>query len=184
VACELCSLAFHASAEEGNLTSALIFGDGAGAALLETEERAGAVEVVDSVSWLAPAPASLLGFGLTDRGFTPLLSRELVERVPPATARALDRLLTPHGLQPAEVGFWLLHPGGSRILQQLEAAFGIERCRTGWSWDSLADHGNTSSAAVFDVLRRYLCDPAAPGGWGVMAAFGPGLSVELLLLRR
>jgi predicted naringenin-chalcone synthase len=48
----------------------------------------------------------------------------------------------------------------------------------------MAEFGNTSSAAIFDVMRRNLEDPDAPSGWGIVAAFGPGVSVEMLLVRR
>jgi predicted naringenin-chalcone synthase len=41
-----------------------------------------------------------------------------------------------------------------------------------------------SSVSIFDVLGRYLDDEAAPRGWGVVMAFGPGVSLELLLVRR
>ena len=184
VSCELCSLAFQTSADEGILTSALIFADGAGAALLDSDPEAEGLEIIDSVSLLAPAPAAVLGFDLTDGGFYPLLSRELVDVLPPASGVAIERLLRPHGLAIPDIDFWLLHPGGARILSRLEEALGIERCLTHWSWDSMAAHGNTSSAAVFDVIRRYLADESAPGGWGVIAAFGPGISIELLLVRR
>ncbi|MEX1102645.1 MAG: type III polyketide synthase, partial [Dehalococcoidia bacterium] len=77
----------------------------------------------------------------------------------------------------------LLHPGGSRILSRLESEMGLERSQTRWSWESLREFGNTSSAAIFDVLRRYL-DDARAAEWGVVAAFGPGVAVELLLVRR
>ena len=35
-----------------------------------------------------------------------------------------------------------------------------------------------------EVLRRYTADDAAPGGWGVVIAFGPGVSIEVLLVNR
>jgi predicted naringenin-chalcone synthase len=41
-----------------------------------------------------------------------------------------------------------------------------------------------SSVSVLDLLRRYLDDDSAPTGWGVVMAFGPGVSLELLLVRR
>ena len=44
--------------------------------------------------------------------------------------------------------------------------------------------GNMSSAAIFDVIRRYQEDADAPLGLAVIAAFGPGVSIELLLVRR
>ncbi|HEY7270978.1 MAG TPA: 3-oxoacyl-[acyl-carrier-protein] synthase III C-terminal domain-containing protein [Dehalococcoidia bacterium] len=183
VSAELCSLAFQASADEGSITSNLIFGDGAGAALLDSSPSATGLEIVDSLSLLAPAPERVLGFALTDRGFASLLSRDLVEVLPPATGEAVIRLLGRTGLREADIGFWLLHPGGARILSQLEKALRLPDCADRWSWASMAAHGNTSSAAIFDVIRRYLEDEAAPRGWGVVAAFGPGISIELLLVR-
>ena len=47
----------------------------------------------------------------------------------------------------------------------------------------MREFGNTSSAAIFDVIRRYLDSPSEPGPV-VIAAFGPGVSVELLLVDR
>jgi alkylresorcinol/alkylpyrone synthase len=181
-AVELCSLSFHQSDDEGVLTANLIFGDGAGAALLEEGEGPG-IEVVDSASCLVPGTRHMLGFDLTDAGFYPVLSRELVDVLPDATLRALVPLLARHGLRCGDVGAWLLHPGGARILTALERGLGVERGQTRWSWDSLRDFGNTSSAAIFDVLRRYQEEPRPPE-WGVVAAFGPGVAVELLLVRR
>jgi 1,3,6,8-tetrahydroxynaphthalene synthase len=49
VSAELCSLAFHPDLEPGNLTSVLLFGDGAGAVLLRAgDETTGGLEIVDS----------------------------------------------------------------------------------------------------------------------------------------
>jgi predicted naringenin-chalcone synthase len=184
VSCELCSLAFQTSADEGNLTSAMIFGDGAGAAVLEAGARRDGLDIVDNLTFLAPAAAEVLGFGLSDHGFYPLLSRDLVEVLPPATGKAISLLLGRNGLRAGDVRFWLLHPGGARILSQLERRLRLDRCQTRWSWESMAAHGNTSSAAIFDVIRRYLDDTTARAGWGVVAAFGPGISIEMLLVRR
>ncbi|MEX0784802.1 MAG: 3-oxoacyl-[acyl-carrier-protein] synthase III C-terminal domain-containing protein [Dehalococcoidia bacterium] len=181
-AVELCSLSFHQSEDEGVLTANLIFGDGAGAALLESGDGPG-IEVVDSSSYLVPGSRHMLGFDLTNEGFYPVLSRELVQALPVPTMQAAASLLARHGLRSSDVSAWLLHPGGSRILSRLESEMGLERSQTRWSWESLREFGNTSSAAIFDVLRRYL-DDARAAEWGVVAAFGPGVAVELLLVRR
>jgi len=50
------------------------------------------------------------------------------------------------------------------------------------SWDVLADHGNQSSASVLFVLGETL-GRGVPAGYGLLAAFGPGITVELALLR-
>jgi alkylresorcinol/alkylpyrone synthase len=179
-AVELCSLSFHAGGGEGNLTSSLIFGDGAGAVVLEPGEGAG-LEVLDSMSTLIPGTQSALGFDLTDMGFYPVLTRELVTLLPVPTVGAATRLLARNGLCVSDVGAWLLHPGGARILSGLERCLYVQRSATHWSWDSMREFGNTSSAAIFDVLRRYLAE--RPRGLAVVAAFGPGVSIELLLVR-
>lgn len=181
VAAELCSLAFHAGGGEGNITSSLIFGDGAGAALLQGGPGPGA-EVLDSLSMLIPGTQDALGFDLTDTGFYPVLSRDLPTILAQPTADAVASLLRRNGLAPCDVAAWLLHPGGARILSGVERALRIDRARTRWSWDSMREFGNTSSAAIFDVLRRYLAEPV--DGHAVCIAFGPGVSIELLLLRR
>lgn len=181
-ACELCSLALHPDPDEGNLTSALIFGDGAGAAVVEAGIRPG-LQVLAATSYLVPGTAGSLGFDLRDRGLVPVLRRELVDALVPATVSAVSGLLAGHGLRPSQVGAWLVHPGGARILACLGAALGLEPSSMRWSWDSMREFGNTSSAAIFDVLRRYIDD--APGGeLGVVAAFGPGVSIELLLVQQ
>ena len=182
VAAELCSLSFHSGGDEGNITSTLIFGDGAGACLLQPGEGSG-LRVLDSATVLIPGTRSALGFDLTGHGFYPVLRRELVTLLPPAVEAAANRLLARNEISAADVRAWLLHPGGARILSGIEARLGLSRESTRWSWDSMREFGNTSSAAIFDVIRRYLDSPSEPGPV-VIAAFGPGVSVELLLVDR
>src|SRR5690606_28588115 len=98
-AVELCSLAFQPAGHDGNLMSLLIFGDGAGAAFLETGRGPG-LEIVDTASALIPGTTSALGFDLTDRGFAPVLQRRLVDLLPAATLQGAQALLERHGLEP------------------------------------------------------------------------------------
>jgi alkylresorcinol/alkylpyrone synthase len=52
------------------------------------------------------------------------------------------------------------------------------------SLDTLREYGNMSSATVLFVLERIMRDSAPkPGDYGVMMAFGPGLTMESILLR-
>ena len=60
---------------------------------------------------------------------------------------------------------------------------GLDRDQTSPSWDVLRDYGNQSSASVLFVLHEWLTNRHPPGGsHGILAAFGPGLTAELLLL--
>lgn len=186
VSAELCSLAFHPDLEPGNLMSVLIFGDGAGAALLEAcdGKDAEGIEIIDSLSTLVPDSREVLGFDLTNQGFRSVLSREVAEVLAGPTTEAVRRLLLKHELTPADIGFWLVHAGGPRILSGVEECFELPPRTLKWSWETLEATGNTSSASVFEVIRRFVADENAPEGWGVVIAFGPGVAIELLLVRR
>jgi predicted naringenin-chalcone synthase len=181
-AVELCSLAFHADTEPGNLVSALLFGDGAGACVIE-EYRGQGLQVLGSSSTLVPDTQDKIGFDLTDCGFYPRLALDLTEVLAPATRTAVVSLLTAHCLGLEDLSFALLHPGGPRILDCLQGSLRLADGAMRWSYDSLREQGNTSSAAVFDVIARYMSDGRAPGGLGLVAAFGPGVSIELMLVR-
>jgi len=59
---------------------------------------------------------------------------------------------------------------------------GLPRELTQPSWDVLRDYGNLSSASVLFVLHEWLSKgKLAPGDYGLLAAFGPGFTAELLL---
>ena len=185
VATELCSLAFHADPDPGNLTAALIFGDGAAAAVLDNDPAADdGIEVVDALSTLLPETQRDIGFDLTDAGLFPVLSRELADILAIPTRDTIVGLLARHGLKPHDVGFWLVHAGGAAILSGIERALCLPCDALRWSWDSLSTRGNLSSASVLDVTSRYLDDASAARGWGIVLAFGPGVSIETLLVRR
>ena len=89
-----------------------------------------------------------------------------------------------HNLRPEQLAAYVLHPGGKKILDYLEEELTIERQKTQPSWDVLRDYGNLSSATILFVLREWLTKqrPAA-GAYGLAAGFGPGLCIELVLLR-
>ena len=82
-----------------------------------------------------------------------------------------------------QLSSFVLHPGGRKILGFVEEELGLSRADTQPSWDVLRDYGNQSSASVLFVLHEWLTRRRPPAGaHGVLAAFGPGLTSEMLLL--
>ena len=88
------------------------------------------------------------------------------------------------GLTRQQLTGFLLHPGGRKILAFAEEELGLTRDDTQPSWDVLRDYGNQSSASILFVLHEWLTKRRLPPeAYGILAAFGPGLSTELLLLQ-
>jgi alkylresorcinol/alkylpyrone synthase len=181
VSTELCSLSFRGPFEDDNLFATLLFGDGAGAAFLESGSGPG-LEILATHTYLVPGSRRALGFDLTDFGFRITLSRQLPEILGPHLAPAVNDFLGRNDMEPRDIDAWLIHPGGPRILETVESQVGSRRDQMRWSWQSMAEFGNTSSASIYDVLRRYIEEDPRPGERALLAAFGPGVSLELMLL--
>lgn len=171
-----------------NLVAASIFGDGAAAAVVRgarapaVDARPGPV-LVDSLTHLYPASHYLMGFELADGGFHIVLDRDVPHALRGKVAPLVAMLCAKNGVDPAALRFCVLHPGGRRILEDLETDLGLAAL-TEPSWQVLRDYGNVSSATVLFVLDEVLRRAPPPSGaHGLLAAFGPGFSAELSLLR-
>jgi alkylresorcinol/alkylpyrone synthase len=165
------------------LVSALLFGDGAAAAVVrQPRDREGA-EILDTKSHLCPDSMRAMGFDLKTTGFHIALRKDVPELIRSKIGVLAKELLSPRGLSTEDISFFAMHPGGRKILEYMEAELGVSREALRSSWSVLAEVGNLSSASVLAVFEEELKrNPPRPGQHGLMAAFGPGFSAELLLL--
>src|SRR5580698_8144659 len=191
VAVELPSLSIQRTdLSLANLVSTALFGDGAAAAVLEGGLRGDArpartgVRVLETLAHLFPTSTYALGFDLQDDGFHSVLSKDVPGLIKSEIARLVRMLAARRGLARESLSCFVLHPGGRKILAFIEEELGLRRDDTEPSWEILRDFGNQSSASVLFVLHEWLTrrQPAAEA-YGVLAAFGPGLSTEMLLLQ-
>jgi alkylresorcinol/alkylpyrone synthase len=98
--------------------------------------------------------------------------------------RDTDEFLAGEGLERSDIGCWLLHTGGPKVLEAMEEALNLRDGELSVSWDCLRKAGNLSSASVLQVLEETMeRRRPAPGTWGLLAAMGPGFCSELVLLR-
>jgi alkylresorcinol/alkylpyrone synthase len=184
IAVELPSLTFQPrDLSLTNLVATSLFGDGAAAAVVAPRAPRPSPRIVDSRTHLYPASQHLMGFNLEDGGFHIVLDRAVPERLHGEVRPLVEALLAAHGLALPAIRFAVIHPGGRRILEDLDEDLGLAGL-TEPSWDVLRRYGNLSSATVLFILDELLARPAPPvDAWGIMAAFGPGFSCELSLLR-
>jgi alkylresorcinol/alkylpyrone synthase len=184
VAVELPSLTFQShDTSTANIVATALFGDGAAAALVTGQPRAG-LEIVDTQSVLLPGTLGEMGYDLRDSGFHMVLSKDVPTLLRAQIGGLSASFLAQHGLGVEQIAAFALHPGGKKILEYLEQELGLRREQTQPSWTVLRDYGNLSSAAILFVLDEWLTKRALTSGEYLLAAgFGPGLSAELLLLR-
>jgi predicted naringenin-chalcone synthase len=181
---EVSSLHFHATRERDEFAMFALFGDGAAAALLINDQRATGPELVDAYCVADFSAAGQMSWTVGDEGFVMGLSPRVPVTLRRHVREATERLLAPHGLGIVDVKHWLIHPGGPSILDAIAARLNLSEEQMAYSWKVLREHGNCSSATVLLVLRELLVSGTAqPGEWGVMMAFGPGLTLESCLLR-
>ena len=91
-----------------------------------------------------------------------------------------DAFLAKHGLAQTDLVGLIVHPGGEKVLEALEACYGLEKDELADSRGVLAEHGNMSAVTVLAVLQRALARGAK--GRHLMTALGPGFSVGMCLL--
>ncbi|NTV03346.1 stilbene synthase, partial [bacterium] len=83
----------------------------------------------------------------------------------------------------ADLGAFLLHPGGAKVLEAYQNALDLRPEQLDLARGVLRDYGNMSSATVLFVLERYLqAHGAGNGGYGLISSLGPGFCSESLLV--
>jgi predicted naringenin-chalcone synthase len=191
VCVELCSLHFTPSLDSESLTGYALFGDAAASALLTNTDdaRAGSAEasgaeIVDVYCATEFDSIEQMSWTVTDTGFVMGLSPRVPVTLRRAVRGAVERLLAPHGLRPVDVTHWMVHPGGPSILEVVQAKLELSDEQMAPSRRVLREHGNCSSPTILMILDDVIRSRTTrPGEWGVMMAFGPGLTLELCLVR-
>jgi alkylresorcinol/alkylpyrone synthase len=125
-----------------------------------------------------------MGFDLRDSGFHILLAKDVPEMIGAKITGLVDGFLERCGRKREDIKGWILHPGGARLLGNVETELGLTATDTQPSWDILSNVGNLSSATILFILQEWLEKrPLKPGDYAMLAAFGPGFSAEFLLLQ-
>jgi alkylresorcinol/alkylpyrone synthase len=189
VSVELCSLTFPATKPTvSGLVGSAMFGDGAGAVVAVGERRADRVraagpDIVDSRSRLYPESLHIMGWNVSPDGLQPVLSPELTTVIERHLADDVRRFLAGHGLTKDDIGAWVSHPGGPKVIDAIAKSLALPPEALELTWRSLGEIANLSSASVLHILRDTIAKPPPSGSPGLMLAMGPGFCSELVLLR-
>lgn len=196
LAVEICSAAYFIDNSLETVVGNAICGDGAAAFLLSTDplerdERNCRLEtalrypqVVDFESHLDPEQLDKVGFEQRDGKLRIILAALIRDLAAPMIARSLDPLLERNRLARSDIRYWVAHPGGRKVINNVQREMGLSDDQLRYSKSVMRAYGNMSSPTVMFVLDEVARegDPQ-PGDWGVMIALGPGMAAETALLR-
>jgi alkylresorcinol/alkylpyrone synthase len=186
VAVEISSLTFQpGDFSKSNLVATALFADGAAAVLVCGDQcHEPGVSILDCLSTLWPDTLGVMGWTFGETGLGVIFSKSIPVLLSRFVLPNVLEMLRPHGLSIGDIENFAVHPGGAKVLSAISSSLDIEPDRLGASRSVLESFGNMSSPTVLFILGKLLEEaPAAPGSYGLCAAFGPGFSSELLLLR-
>lgn len=183
VCVELCSLHFQKEALPDFIVANSLFGDGGAAAVYARPGRLkkGLGDLLATHSRVENDSLDHMSWRLGPTGFEMRLNRAIPARLKAAAPGFVSELWGKTGLQ-REASAWAIHPGGRKIVDEVQSALGLTDSQVLSSRQVLSACGNMSSATILFVLDREL--RRASQGAVTALGFGPGLTMEGAILSR
>jgi len=183
VCVELCTIHFQKEPSTDNIASTLLFSDGAAAVLVVADKNPQQGFVMDSFyAELAVEGEEDMSWCLSETGFLMHLSNYIPRLIESKIEELLNNALACSGKQRGEIRRWAIHPGGKKILEASATALGISSEDLCPSFEVLRQFGNMSSPTILFVLKKVIEDKNKTAGFVFAAAFGPGITIETMLL--
>lgn len=185
VSVELCTLHFQKTNDYDNLTANAIFGDGAAACLVVSDGidtgSVNEMHIKGFYSEVHHAAKKDMAWQLSSSGFLMTLSSYIPQLVESNIEQLVTNAMNKLGLTKSDVKHWAIHPGGRKILEAISGKLGLDASALHYSYETLNEYGNMSSATLLFVLKKMMENDSVHGSiFG--AAFGPGLTMETLVL--
>ena len=188
LALELCSLHMQMEDTAENVVSSALFSDGAAMALVGDEAHKThnnhAPRLLHSATFSDYQTLDHMTFNLTDQGFRMYLSSYVPDLLASQIESFVDGLLAKAELAYEDVRFWGIHPGSAKIVDYVQSRLHLSDAQVEFSHQVLYEYGNMSSPTILFVLDRIQqCGQPSPGDYGLLMAFGPGLTMEGLVVQ-
>jgi alkylresorcinol/alkylpyrone synthase len=196
VCVEMCSITFQFhDFSKKNFVATALFADGAAAAVIAGDSRMGNAEwgmgnaesplkFVGSHSHLFPNSENVMGWDVVDTGLSVVFAPEIPARIARDMQPVVNDFLQMHSISPRDIDHFVMHPGGARVIEAYQEAFGLQNGELRHTAGVLRDYGNMSSPTVLFVLERAMNEgKIKPDETVLLGALGPGFSSELALLK-
>ncbi|KAA0048584.1 chalcone synthase 2 [Cucumis melo var. makuwa] len=196
VCSEITAVTFRGPSEThlDSMVGQALFGDGAGAVIVGSDPDLSAerplYELVWTGSTVLPDSEGAIDGHLREVGLTFHLLKDVPGLISKNIEKSLKEAFTPLGISDWNSIFWIAHPGGPAILDQVEAKLSLKEEKMRATREVLSEYGNMSSACVLFIMDQMRKNSMEEGNsttgegleWGVLFGFGPGLTVETVVL--
>lgn len=183
VCTELCTLHFQKEHTVDNMTSSMLFADGAAAVLVTGNEEIEGLAIDNFYSMVSLKGKKDMAWELSSKGFLMTLSGYVADMIEEDFDVLVEGALTAANLSKENITQWCIHPGGKKILEAVHKSLGFTNGQLQPCYDVLKDYGNMSSPTVLFVLEKIM-DALNKKEKNTIfgAAFGPGLTMETFIL--
>jgi predicted naringenin-chalcone synthase len=184
---EMCSLHLHPLKHSiDQLIVQSLFADGFIKYSLKAERGEGAAFAIRALQEeTIPNTLSSMSWSCEDHGLGMTLSKEVPAQISAALPGFIERLWKKAGVQERGMTLYTVHPGGPKILAQIERLLRLNAEQIRYSHQVLSHYGNMSSATLPHMWDLILADREIPEGTQVISlAFGPGLSISGALFEK
>lgn len=186
VSVELCTLHFQKNNTLDNWVANSLFSDGAAAVLVEnTAQRLGKgtyLSLKNFYSEFVTEARDDMGWYVGNTGFEMKLTSRVSKQIKKNIKALASRFLQKAKLNADEITAYAVHPGGRKILEAVEHALELPEESNAFAYETLQQYGNMSSATILFVLHKMLNAGNLVDQKIMSFAFGPGLTVEGMIL--
>ncbi|THG23911.1 chalcone synthase 3-like [Camellia sinensis] len=177
-----------------SLVGQALIGDGAAAIIIGSDPipdvEKSLFELVSTAQTILPDSDGAINGHLRETGLTFHLVKDVPGLISKNIEKSLVEAFQPLGIYDWNSLFWIAHPGGPAILDQVELKLGLKEEKLRATRHVLSEYGNMSSPCVLFILDEMRKKSAEEGlkttgeglEWGVLFGFGPGLTVETVVL--
>ncbi|XP_075478063.1 chalcone synthase-like [Primulina tabacum] len=196
VCSEITAVTFRGPSEThlDSLVGQALFGDGAAAVIVGSDPVVGVerplFQLVSAAQTILPDSHGAIDGHLREVGLTFHLLKDVPSLISENIEKSLREAFDPLGISDWNSIFWIAHPGGPAILDQVETKLALKPEKLRSTRNVLSEYGNMSSACVLFILdemrkaskKEWLSSTGEGFDWGVLFGFGPGLTVETVVL--
>ncbi|KAE8701797.1 Chalcone synthase 2 [Hibiscus syriacus] len=184
------------------LVGSALFSDGAAAVVVganpdTTVKERPLFQIISAKQAIIPDSDEIIVAKIREMGMAYYLSKKLPKVIANHIEQSLMESFSPLGIHDLNKLFYAVHPGGPAVLRQIAEKLGLDNDKLKASWHVLSEYGNMWSPTVLFVLDEMRKNTTEEGRaaaataatimegleWGVLLAFGPGVTVETVVLR-